>query len=136
MKTYKERTIEAIEELIYKYNNPFHDNGRLKLFFDGGSCPLCKIYITRNKVCDGCLMGVDFTTGCTMFYTFNNAYLSYKAFVLDRSNNEYKVKMINDFRKRAKFFVNMLPHIKEMHEECFHPDTWSWSFFNLFKYEE
>jgi len=108
MKSYKQRTFNAIRKIIDKYENPKAEYAYFLQLF----CPLCNIYpkhrwVEYDASCRGCFMANDEgDIGCDEFRSFQRAYEDYD------DGDIFSVEVTNSFRLRAKFFREMLVELE------------------------
>lgn len=112
MKTFKQRTIEAVKGFIdmkYKLSMCY-------LFFGPEFCPLCSIYrieLIKGVLCDGCINNVFFNfpsfksqVGCN----HSETYYTLRSFPSKETRD-----------RRRKFWELSLPEIKKVPQKYFTP---------------
>ena len=105
MKTYKEKTIAAINELIERY---LAKEPNYKIMFKGCYCPFCKIY-PKNNICLGCFM--DGSESCDSTYCMGTW----------RDNNDVKALQS---KERTKWHIANLPYLEKIPAKYFTPSKW------------
>ena len=151
--SYKERCLKALDDIIYKYENPFVENSDelVKEMFNTASCALCNIYYDDyvkdiNDCCNGCPMANEIAgIGCTSFNSYKKAVGIYYEYLKEsqqyglmfklsnKANNkliavslETKNKFINALNKRRDFIVKLKTIANDLPEERFTPGGWKY----------
>lgn len=129
--TYKEKTMRACKELIYKYEHPTG-----KEFFSIPECPLCNMYYSRkgeDPRCIGCLLAnktagrnaKTFAHGCEEFSTYILARGKLASMNVGFHDILYKSEMLKEeFSNRASFFKMIIPILEKIPAKRFTPSGW------------
>lgn len=112
MKTNKELTLDAVDELIEKYAHPKGHS-----FVKVSSCPLCTIHLIglsheSDGTCNGCpLCGYDFIYGCVDGDTGSPA--------LHKMEGEYTGAAQYAYNIRRDFWKLVKPMLKKINKKYF-----------------
>lgn len=124
--TYKQRTIEACKKQAERYRN-IKRSSNLDIFFDGGYCIFCQIYLnSRNAYCQGCFMAdKSGDVGCTQFKTFRKACRALGDYTHGETKKLWK-EVMSTFECRAKFFDKMAIELEKYPAWQFTPGRWGY----------
>ncbi len=144
--SYKDKCLKALDETIYKYENPFNNIGSLKEMFNTDTCALCNVYYHYNnynnntfeETCLGCPMCSE--TGiadCTSFNSYQKAASAYTKYLQESKESvevslEIRNELINTLSDRRDFLVMLKDTILDLPEERFTPAGWKYLELNHF----